>query len=143
MSTTEEANPRSLRGAATPGELLSDSGNGVGAGGNRETALAILFVLGCIAYLAFLMEFGRPFATDESFYKGPGLNWAKGGAWAAPEQHGFGGYRPGLDEVFLAYPPGYSFGFGVIVKVLGFGWRQCVFYDGFIHICLTVRINTR
>ncbi len=96
--------------------------------------LAAALVVQCFA----LLVLGRFPNTDETFYKAAGREWAASGRFAAPELAGFTGTRPGLEEVFFAYPPLYPFLFGLAVKLCGFGWRVCVGYDALIHVALAL-----
>src|SRR5262249_38752788 len=47
---------------------------------------------------------------------------------------------PGVEEVWLAQPSGYSFGFGLFVRAFGFGPSQCVIFDAVIHGVLVILI---
>src|SRR5690348_11300028 len=93
---------------------------------------------GLIAYVALLTTIGRlpNIDGDEIFYKAPGREWAQTGRFAAPELTGYLDVPPAFEEVWLVYPPVYPFSFGLFVKIAGFGWRQAVFFDAFIHALL-------
>jgi hypothetical protein len=89
---------------------------------------------------AALVSLGRFPATDESFYKAAGREWARSGRFAAPELEGFTGTQPGLEDVFAAYPPVYPFLFGLAARAAGFSWRTCVAYDALIHAALVLTL---
>jgi len=102
----------------------------------------VLFVT-VAAYVGLWAALGRFVSVDEVFFKSPGRHWARTGRFAAPELTGFLGDvitddTPGVEEVWLAQPPGYSLAFGLFVRVFGFGPRQCVTFDALIHGVLVV-----
>jgi hypothetical protein len=105
----------------------------------RSTLRWTPVVLGAIAaYVILCAALGRFVSVDEVFFKSAGRHWARTGRFAAPELTGFLGNvltdnTPGVEEVWLAQPPGYSFAFGLFVRVFGFGARQCVIFDAVIH----------
>ena len=88
-----------------------------------------------LVYVVLSTVWGRFSVTDEVFFKSAGREWALHGKFAAPELANSdwypAGYQPsGAPETaFFAFPPVYPFGFGLLVKFVGFGWRSCVFYD--------------
>jgi hypothetical protein len=97
-------------------------------------------LLASLAYLLVLTNVGRfpCIDRDETWYKAAGREWAATGRFAAPELRGSYGMEPPLEEVWLVYPPLYSFLFGCVVRMVGFGWRVCVWFDAVIHISLAV-----
>jgi hypothetical protein len=103
----------------------------------RHFALEFTGILILIGYVALVTTYGRASEYDEPWYKSAGREWGLRGHWAAPEITGFlPDVQPPPEEVYFCYTPLYTFGFGLLVKVLGFGWRQCVFYDATIHAVL-------
>ena len=101
----------------------------------------VIFII--LTYTLLMSYFGRFSGYDEPFFKGAGREWGTTGRFAATELADSDWYpttsfkvdvKP--EEVFFFYPPLYSLGFGLIVKLFGFGWRQCVFYDAFIRAVL-------
>jgi hypothetical protein len=99
-----------------------------------------LFILACL--LAVLLEVvpGRSPQIDEEFFKSPGRHWAATGQFAAPEIVGRVDVTPGLDEIFFAQPPLYSFLFGVYTKIVGFGPHRCILFDALVHVLLAALI---
>ncbi len=89
-------------------------------------------------YLAVMMVQGRFAVTDEMFFKAAGAQWAETGRFAAPEFSGFLGATPPVETIYAVYPPVYPFLFGIWVRLMGFSWQACVFYDAIIHVCLTL-----
>lgn len=108
------------------------------ATGRRPRTALLSVLLLAATYFAVLMTCGRFAQTDETFFKAAGREWAMHGRFAAPEEKGFYHLEPPVETVFFAQPPLYPFGFGLLVKVLGFGWRVCVAYDALIHIALSL-----
>lgn len=106
---------------------------------STRAARALLLAALSAQFLA-LVGLGRFPASDESFYKAAGREWAASGRFAAPELEGFSGTRPGLEDVFFVYPPLYPFFFGLVVRAVGFGWRACVAYDAAIHALLALSV---
>jgi hypothetical protein len=104
---------------------------------SRKTALACLLALSALYCVAELVP-GRFVVTDDVFFKAAGRNWASTGRFAAPELKGYfdGVLVPPTTEVFFAYPPLYSFLFGIYTKAVGFGPRSCMLYDVMIHLLL-------
>jgi hypothetical protein len=91
----------------------------------------------CLAgYVVFVTTLGRFPATDEAYFKSPGREWAVSGRFVATEFPGFWDLDPPLERIWFPYVPLYPFLFGLLVKVVGFGWRQCVLYDALIHAVL-------
>jgi len=102
---------------------------------------AIILIAAIAAYVSLWAALGRFVSVDEVFFKSAGRNWAQTGRFAAPELTGFLGNviadnTPGVEEVWLAQPPGYSFAFGLFVRAFGFGARHCVVFDALIHAML-------
>jgi hypothetical protein len=92
-----------------------------------------------LAYLAWMLLFGRFLGGDEIAYKAAGREWARSGTFAAPELRGFAAWRdPAHPEVLGRGfgPPLYTFGFGLFVKLFGFTPRTNAVYDALIHIAL-------
>lgn len=99
----------------------------------------VVIVLASCLYIAVSLTWGR-FANldnDEIFYKAPGREWAATGHFRSPELKGYLGVVPPLEEIWLIYPPTYPFVFGLVVKVVGFGWRQCVGFDAVVHVIVS------
>jgi hypothetical protein len=99
---------------------------------------AVVLLVAIVAYVGLVAALGRFVSVDEVFFKCAGRNWAQTGRFAAPELTGFLGKvitdtTPGVEEIWLAQPPGYSFAFGLFVRAFGFGARQCVIFDALIH----------
>jgi hypothetical protein len=100
------------------------------------------------------------FHVDEAYFKTAGYHWIADGHWAAPEAQGFKpwayweerrpksvealrrlpNHSPDMDEVFATYPPGYPALYAGWTKLLGFGWRQAVLFDGFINLLLALLV---
>src|SRR5258708_20764181 len=93
--------------------------NGANKVMSRKTALAILLALSALYCLAELVP-GRFAVTDEVFFKAAGRNWAATGRFAAPEMKGYFSnvLVPPATEVFFAYPPLYTFLFGVYTMIV-------------------------
>ncbi len=110
-----------------------------GCGPNDSRLVAVLGFLGFAGFLAWMMALGRFADVDECWYKETGRQWAINGRWANPTILGF---MPGLEVppevVHFTQPPVYAFLFGLFVKVAGFGWRQCVFFDAIIRMGLAL-----
>jgi hypothetical protein len=102
----------------------------------KNQLLKLIFFLCGALLLIFKLTVSQGGHVDEIFFKAPGLNWAIDNGWCSPEETGFGGWSPPLDEVFASYPPLYPFFFGLFVKLFGFGWRVCAGYDAGIHVAL-------
>lgn len=100
----------------------------------RFLPLLILLVL----FLAVEFLCPRFPDNDELFFKAAGRNLGAGRSFAAPELEGFLHFEPPVVRVFFAHPPVYSWLFGQVSRVLGFGWKVCVGYDGVISAVLTV-----
>lgn len=111
----------------------------------RSKSWTILLCLGIAAYLGYEAGFGRFVQMDEVFFKAAGREWARSGRFAAPEidgvptadPPGFLMMQPPLSEIWFAQLPGYTFLFGVVARIFGFGPPTCVMYDAVIHACLT------
>ncbi len=102
-----------------------------------ERTTIVLIVL-LVVYVALMTSIGRFSGFDEPWYKSAGREWATSGRFASPEITGYlQDVEPGPEDIYFAYPPIYPFLFGLLVKVIGFGWRQCVFYDSTIHALLS------
>ena len=103
----------------------------------RERRISLFLVAVLAIYVAQATMIGRLSGFDEPWYKSAGREWGLHGRFASPELTGF---MPNLDpppeRVYFPYTPLYSFLFGVLVRVAGFGWRQCVGYDAAIHATL-------
>jgi hypothetical protein len=89
----------------------------------------------------FVLEFMYPRfpATDEIFFKSPGLNVSQGGPFAAPELEGFH-INPPIERIYFPYPPLYSWLFGEWTRAAGFGWATCVGYDALISAALALAV---
>src|SRR4051812_15286580 len=96
----------------------------------------ILLLLLLAAFLVIEFTFPRFPVPDEIAFKAAGLSLSKGGAFAAPELEGFLGTDPPLERVYFIYPPLYSWLFGQLNQVIGFGWAVCVCYDALISALL-------
>lgn len=91
-----------------------------------------------IAYVVLSTLIGRFSGFDEPYFKSAGREWGQHGRFASPELTGFlPGVDPPPEKIYFVYPPLYSFLFGVLVRVAGFGWRQCILYDAVIHATLS------
>jgi hypothetical protein len=97
-------------------------------------------LLASLLYLAVQASLGRwPHVEgDEIYYKAAGRQWAATGHFAALELRGAHGLEPPFEKIWLTHPPIYPYLFGCVVKLFGFGWRQCVVYDAVIHVCLAL-----
>jgi hypothetical protein len=100
----------------------------------RFLPLLILLVL----FLAIEFLCPRFPDNDEVISKAAGRNLGAGGSFSAPELEGFLQLNPPAERVFFAHPPVYSWLFGQASKCLGFGWKVCVGYDGFISAALAI-----
>jgi hypothetical protein len=114
---------------------LTNTDAGVSQSSLRWTFL-LLVAIG--TYVGLAAGLGRFVTVDEVFFKSAGRHWARTGRFAAPELTGFLGNvitdnTPGVEEVWLAQPPGYSFAFGLFVRMFGFGPQQCIIFDALIH----------
>ena len=92
-----------------------------------------------LAYLAWMLLFGRFLGGDEIAYKAAGREWAQSGTFAAPELLGFAAWRNPAHPEALGRgfgPPLYTFAFGLFVKVFGFTPRTNAAFDALIHIAL-------
>ena len=98
--------------------------------------LPLLFLL--VLFLAVEFLFPRFPDNDEVISKAAGRNLGAGGSFSAPELQGFLHLDPPIERVFFAHPPVYSWLFGQVSKCLGFGWKVCVGYDGFISAALAL-----
>jgi hypothetical protein len=105
----------------------------------------VVFAAALIAYLLTLLVSGRLCVPDDIFYKCAGLHWAVDGHFAAPELTGRLHVDPPLDKIFACYPPAYPFLFAIYTKIVGFGWRQLMFFDALIHagLCVMLALATR
>jgi hypothetical protein len=97
-----------------------------------------------LVYLVFQTALGRlPLSSDEVAYKSAGREWAATGRFGAPELVNMFNRPTDIENVFFLCTPLYSFLFGLAVKIIGFGWRSCVFYDAVIAVvlaALTLRV---
>ncbi len=103
---------------------------------SRNVGILIAFQ---VAYLAWLLMFGRFMGGDEIAYKAPGREWARSGAFIAPELTGFAVWRDPKHPYEMQRgfgPPLFTFSFGLFVKVFGFNPVSNVAFDGLIHILL-------
>jgi hypothetical protein len=92
-----------------------------------------------LAYLAWMLLFGRFLGGDEIAYKAAGREWAQSGTFAAPELRGFAAWRNPEHPQALGRgfgPPVYTFAFGLFVKLFGFTPRTNAAFDALIHIAL-------
>ena len=99
----------------------------------------LLLVALQVAYLAWMIVFGRFLSGDEIAYKAAGREWAQSGHFVAPELLGFGSWRDPAHPYELRRgfgPPVYTFSFGLFVKVSGFTPRTNAAFDALIHILL-------
>jgi hypothetical protein len=93
--------------------------------------LPLLLLL--VAFFALEFVYPRfPNIDDEIFKKSAGLNLSRGGAFAAPELEGFLHVDPPIERIYFVYPPLYTWLFGQLTHVTGFGWAACVSYDALI-----------
>ncbi len=103
----------------------------------RRPGFEIVGILILVGYVTLVTVFGRFVGLDEPASKAAGRDWGLNGHWAAPELAGWLPYtEPPVEQFYGMYPPLYAFGFGLLVRLVGFGWRQCVFYDAAIHASL-------
>jgi len=103
----------------------------------RRFGIEIAGILILLGYVALVTVFGRFMGLDEIASKAAGRDWGLHGRWAAPELTGWlPPSEPPVEQFYGMYPPLYPFGFGLLVRLAGFGWRQCVFYDAAIHAFL-------
>jgi len=100
----------------------------------RFLPLLILLVL----FLALEFLCPRFPDNDEVISKAAGRNLGAGRSFSAPELEGFLHFEPPVVRVFFAHPPVYSWLFGQATRLLGFGWKVCVGYDGFISAVLSI-----
>ena len=91
----------------------------------RQICVAALAIAISI-YLLDLLIFGRFPSIDETFFKSAGREWAQSGRFAAPEIRGFLGLSPPVETVWFAQLPVYTFLFGLLTAVFGFGPTLCV-----------------
>ena len=96
-----------------------------------------LFIL-LVVFLAVEFLCPRFPDNDEVICKAAGRHLGAGGSFSAPELEGFLHFDPPVERVFFAHPPVYSWLFGQTSRVLGFGWKVCVGYDGFISAVLSI-----
>lgn len=107
----------------------------------RATGPAAVLLAILLSYVALATVIGRFSGYDEPWYKSAGREWGLHGRFASPELTGFlPDVDPPPETIYFVYPPLYSFLFGVLVRVAGFGWRQCVFYDAAIHAVLAGQV---
>jgi hypothetical protein len=98
---------------------------------------AIVFAAALLIYLLLAAFIGRFPVTDEVFFKSAGRNWASGAGFGAPELEGaLGDVSPPVTKVFFLHPPLYPFAFGIWTRLVGFGPRQCILFDAWIHVFL-------
>ena len=103
----------------------------------HQKRLAILSLGGLLAaYVVCSTILGRFAVTDEVMFKAAGRHWAVTGHFAAPELKGCVPADPPVETVYALYPPVYPFLYGFFTWIVGFGWREAVFYDVFIHAAL-------
>ncbi len=107
-----------------------DRGKGTGAWVHGATVA----LLAC--YLASSATVGQFPFIDEVAYKCAGFHWADSGHYAAPELTGLLSIDPPVEVIWAGYPPLYTFTFGLLVKLFGFGWRTCVLFDASIRVVL-------
>jgi hypothetical protein len=104
-------------------------------GGAALLALAVIV----LSFIAVQTIWGRlPNSSDEVWYKAAGSEWAASGHFAAPELINVFHLNLGVERIFFLFVPIYSFLFGLLVKVVGFSWRTCMFYDAVITGVLAV-----
>jgi hypothetical protein len=106
--------------------------------GSSDRIWKWIFILGCCISSLLTVIPGRSPAIDEEFFKAAGQHWAATGQFVAPEIIGRIEVKPGLDEIYFAQPPGYTFLFGVYTKVVGFGPLRCILFDVLIHLLLVL-----
>jgi hypothetical protein len=104
------------------------------SGLRRLLPLLLLLVL----FLAVEFSYPRFPDNDEVICKSAGRNLGAGRSFSAPELEGFLHLQPPAERVFFAHPPVYSGLFGQVSRLLGFGWKVCVGYDGVISAVLTI-----
>ncbi len=104
----------------------------------KAYAAAMTCALASLLYLVAAYQLGRlpNIDNDEVHFKSAGRELAMTGRFAAPELSGFCGIDPPAQEVWLLYPPLYPLLFGGFVKLVGFGWKQCVMFDAIIKVAL-------
>jgi len=109
---------------------------------NDYRLVAVLGFLGLAGFLVWMMVFGRFSDVDECWYKETGRQWAVNGRWAPPAIQGL---LPDLEVppevVHFIQSPVYAFLFELFVKVAGFGWRQCVFFEVVIRLVMAVLVG--
>ena len=104
---------------------------------NRRLVTELTGLLILVGYVVLVTVYGRFIGLDEIASKAAGREWGLHGRWAAPELTGWlPPTVPPVEQVYGMYPPLYPLIFGLFVKLAGFGWRQCVFYDAAIHAVL-------
>ena len=93
-----------------------------------------------VVVLFLVVEFlAPPFPEfDEVFFKSAGRNLAAGHGFAAPELENYARLDPPIQRVYFAHPPIYSWLFGEVVRLAGFGWKVCVGYDAVITALLSL-----
>jgi hypothetical protein len=92
-----------------------------------------------LSYFVSLLLFGRFIGGDEIAYKAAGREWARSGAYVAPEMLGYPAWQDPAHPYELRRgvgPPLYPLAFGLFVKVFGFHPSSNVAFDGLIHILL-------
>ncbi len=96
------------------------------------------FALGAVlvVYVVTITLVGRFPFTDEIAFKAAGREWAQTGRFAAPELWDFRGLRPPVQDIWFAHLPVYTFLYGLVVKIVGFGLRSAIAFDATIHALL-------
>jgi hypothetical protein len=107
----------------------------------RPSGSTVVLVSILSLYVGLALVFGRYSGYDEPWYKSAGREWGLHGKFASPELTGnLPNVDPPPEEIYFTYPPLYSILFGVLVRIAGFGWRQCAFYDAVIHVVLVYQV---
>jgi 4-amino-4-deoxy-L-arabinose transferase-like glycosyltransferase len=111
----------------------------------RSGRALLLLVILVLAWQTATSLRPRLTTTDEIAFKAAGREWAQSGHFAAPELIGFRHLEPPAENVWFGQMPVYTFLFGVLTKLFGFGAWQSQLYDTLIHgiLCLATFWITR
>jgi hypothetical protein len=107
-------------------------------GPQRSTVIPlVVFLAITVGFVVLQTTLGRSQnSTDEVFFKAAGREWAATGRFGAPELVNVFNRTTNVTEVFFLFVPVYPFLFGLVVSMVSFGWRTCVFYDAGIAAVL-------
>lgn len=112
------------------------------SGDDQRLPVAAMLLVGIVVVAFIAVEFKWPRfpEMDEIFFKAAGRNIAAGGAFAAPELRGFLHADPPLERIYFSHPPVYTWCFGQVAVLVGFGWKTCVGFDAVVSALLSVII---